>query len=150
MWVDEIVNPSPRPRFAISEPAEAAYVRSPVTALRFAGAMVVVGLMYVALQAADPARFATNVGDLLGSAPHWMVAVVVSTCQIGFLVPAMLGIVSQLVLRRFARVVRMLLASVVCAGGLVAMSKLVGASVLPLLPPKPTGPARSPAVSSTV
>src|SRR5258706_1118220 len=90
--------------------------------------------MYAALQGADHSHFGANFGDFLGSAPRWLVSGIVSVCQLGFLVAAFLGFISQLVLRRFARVGRMLLAAVVCAAGLIAMSKLVGTSALPLVP----------------
>ena len=59
---------------------------------------------------------------------------IVGDCQLGFLVPAILGLVAQLGLRRFRRVGRMLLASVVSIAGLVINSKLVGGDALPLLP----------------
>jgi hypothetical protein len=45
-----------------------------------------------------------------------------------------LGFMTQIVLRRFVRVGRMLLAGVVVRGGLFAMSKWVGAAALPLGP----------------
>ena len=114
-------------------------MRSRVTAIRLVASLAVVGFMYVALQGAKDGRFATNFGDLLAAAPYWLVSGIVSICQIGFLVPAILGFISQLVLRRFTRVGRMLLAAVVCTAGLVAMSKLVGASTLPLRPRPPHG-----------
>ncbi|MEO8267057.1 MAG: lysylphosphatidylglycerol synthase transmembrane domain-containing protein [Ilumatobacteraceae bacterium] len=130
-----------RPAFVVSEPAEPAYVRSPVTAIRLLGALVVLGFLYVALNGTDGAQFATDFGDLLGSMPHWLVSGIVSVCQIAFLVVAILGFISQLVLRRFARVGRMLIAAVVCTAGLVAMSKLVGTSALPLIPRRHRGAA---------
>ena len=128
-----------RPAFVVSEPAQPAYVRSPVTAIRLLGALVVLGFMYVALNGADSAQFATDFGDLLGSIPHWIVSGIVSVCQIAVLVAAILGLISQLVLRRFARVGRMLLAAVVCTAGLIAMSKLVGVSALRLVPTRQGG-----------
>ena len=128
-----------RPAFAVSEPAEPPYVRSPVTAIRLLGALVVLGFMYVALNGTDGAQFATDFGDLLGSIPHWLVSGIVSVCQIAFLVATILGFISQIVLRRFARVGRMLVAAVVCIAGLVAMSKLVGTSALPLVPRRNPG-----------
>ncbi len=128
-----------RPSFVVSEPAQPAYVRSPVTAIRLLGALVVLGFMYVALNGADSAQFATDFGDLLGSIPHWIVSGIVSVCQIAVLVAAILGLISQLVLRRFARVGRMLLAAVVCTAGLIAMSKLVGVSALRLVPTRQGG-----------
>jgi undecaprenyl-diphosphatase len=67
------------------------------------------------------------------------VSAVVSVCQIGFLVPAMLGVVSLLVLRRFMRVTRMLIGALLSIAGLAAMSKLVGGSVLLLVPRRSTG-----------
>jgi glycosyltransferase 2 family protein len=136
---------SARPAFLVSEPAEPAYVRSPVTAIRLIGSLVVLGLMYVALQGANDSDLATSFGDFLGSSPRWLVSGIVSICQIGFLLAAVLGFVSQLALRRFARVGRMLVASVVCIAGLIAMSKLVGTLALRLVPPRhsPVGPGRS-------
>ncbi len=129
------------PSFAVSEPAEPAYVRSPVTAIRLLGAVVVLALMYLALPAPGKGRFATDFGDLLTAAPRWIVSGVVGACQLGYLVPSMLGLVSQLALRRFARIGRMMLAAVVCAAGLIALSKLVGSSVLPLAPQRHRGVA---------
>jgi glycosyltransferase 2 family protein len=101
--------------------------------------------MYVALQGANGSDFAISFGDFLGSSPRWLVSGIVSICQIGFLLAAVLGFVSQLALRRFARVGRMLVASVVCIAGLIAMSKLVGTLALRLVPPpnSPVGPGRS-------
>ena len=128
-----------RPAFLVSEPAEPAYVRSLVTAIRLLASVVVLGLMYAALQGANDGQFATDFGDFLGSVPHWLVSGIVSICQLGFLVAAVLGFIGQLVLRHFARVGRMLLAAVVCAAGLIAMSKLVGSSTLPLVPPRHGG-----------
>ncbi|MEA3184827.1 MAG: hypothetical protein QOJ74_1304, partial [Ilumatobacteraceae bacterium] len=124
------------PAFSVTEPAEPAYLRSPVTAARLLGSLVVLGFTYLALHDTHRDQFATGFGDLLRSVPHWLVSGIVSVCQIAFLVAAILGFFSQLVLRRFARVGRMLLAAVVCAAGLVAMSKLVGTSMLPLVPPR--------------
>ena len=127
---------SERPAFSVSEPAEPAYLRSPVTAARLLGSLAVLGFTYVALRGGQHGKFAAGFGDLLGSVPHWLVSGIVSICQIGFLVAAILGFISQLVLRRFARVGRMLLAAVVCTAGLIAMSKLVGTSMLQLMPPR--------------
>ena len=127
---------APRPAFTVSEPTDRAYVRSPVTAARLLGSLVVLVLAYVPLQSADDGQFATGFGDVLRSVPHWLVSGIVSTCQIGFLVAAVLGFISQIVLRHFVRVGRMVLAAVVCIAGLMAMSKLVGVSTLPLMPPR--------------
>ncbi len=125
---------SVRPTFVVSEPAQPAYVRSPITAIRLLASLLVLGFMYVALQGGNDGEFATSFGDFLGSVPRWLVSGIVSFCQIAFLVAAILGFIGQLVLRHFARVGRMLLASVVCIAGLIAMSKLVGTSTLPLVP----------------
>jgi glycosyltransferase 2 family protein len=130
---------SAQPTFVVSEPAEPAYVRSPVTAIRLLASFAVLGFTYVALQGANDGQFATNFGDFLGSMPRWLVSGIVSTCQLAFLVAAILGLIGQLVLRHFARVGRMLLAAAVCAIGLLAMSKLVGTSTLPLLPTQQRG-----------
>ena len=127
---------APRPAFTVSEPTERAYVRSPVTAARLLGSLVVLVLAYVPLQSADDGQFATGFGDVLRSVPHWLVSGIVSTCQIAFLVAAILGFIGQIVLRHFVRVGRMLLATVVCIAGLMAMSKLVGVSTFPLMPPR--------------
>jgi undecaprenyl-diphosphatase len=131
--------PRRRTALRISEPAQPAYMRSPVSAIRLVGALAVVAGAYVALRGAQDSEFAVNLADLLDSVPHWLVSAVVSVCQIGFLVPAVLGFISQIVLRRFVRVGRMLLAAGVCAAGLLAMSKLVGSSTLPLIPSQQTG-----------
>ena len=120
--------------FSVSEPTEPAYVRSPVMVIRLLGSLALLGFMYLALQRAKDSHFATNLGNFLGGAPQWLVSGIVSSCQIGFLVPAILGFVGQLVLRRFARVGRLLLATGVCVAGLIAMQKLVGTSTLPLVP----------------
>lgn len=118
----------------VAEPSGVAYVRSPITAIRLAGAVVLVAAMYLALLGVDDRAFATDFGSLLASAPRWAVSGVVGVCQLGFLAPAILGLISQIVLRRFVRVGRMLLTAILCAGGLVLMSRLVGSSILPLLP----------------
>src|SRR5258708_39094285 len=95
--------------------------------------------MYATLHGSEDSQFGANFGDFLGSSPRWLVSGIVSVCQLGFLVAAFLGFISQLVLRRFTRVGRMLLAAVVCIAGLVAMSKLVGSSTLPLVPSRHGG-----------
>ncbi len=128
-----------RPAFLVSEPAEPAYVRSPVTAIRLLVSLAILGFMYVTLHGADDGQFAIGFGDFLGSLPRWLVSSIVSICQIAFVVAASLGFISQLVLRRFARVGRMLLAAIVCTAGLIAMSKLVGVSTLPLVPSQQGG-----------
>ena len=87
----------PRPAFSVSEPAAPAYVRSPVSAARLLGSVVVLGFAYVALQGSDDGQFATGFGDLLRSVPHWLVSGIVSVCQIGFLVAAILGFIGQIV-----------------------------------------------------
>ena len=116
-----------------------------VTAVRLLGSLVVLAFMYAALHDAQVDEFAAGFGDFLASVPHWLVSGIVSFCQIGFLVAAILGFIGQLVLRHFARVVRMLLAAAVCIGGLVALSELVGTAAFPLLPPGDgvIGPGRS-------
>lgn len=129
--------------FTVSEPIEPAYVRSPVTAIRLFGTLVLLGGMYVALRGSDGTAFAASFGDLLGAAPHWLVSGIVGICQLGFQIPAILGLVSLLALRRFARVGRMLLAAVICVVGLLAMARLVGGSTLPLVPHHPGAQARS-------
>lgn len=128
-------------QFEVTEPDLRRYVRTPVAAIRSAGWLVVVAALYLALRASQDGQFATDFGDLLGSAPRWLVSGVVSVCQLGFLVPSVLGLLGQLALRRFVRVGRMVLASLVCGAGLVLMAKLVGSTTLPLLPPRqdPTG-----------
>ncbi len=125
---------SARPAFLVTEPAEPAYVRSSVTAIRLVASLVVLGFTYAVLRSAHVSQFSTNFGDFLGSAPRWLVSGIVSICQLGFLVAAILGFIGQLVLRHFVRVGRMVLAAVVCIAGLITMSKLVGTSALPLLP----------------
>ena len=115
-----------------SETEPSSYVRSSVTGIRFAGCVALLALMYLVLRATTAGEFATSFGDLLTSVPRWAVSAVVSVCQIGFLLAAALGLVTQVALRHFARVGRMLLAAVVCIAGLVAMSRLVGSATLPL------------------
>lgn len=100
--------------------------------------------MWFGLEAARSGQFAAGLGDFLATSPRWLVSGIVGVCQLGFLVPAVLGFLSQLALRQFARVGRMLFATVVCVAGLFAMSKLAGASILPLLPPRHRGPSARP------
>jgi len=138
--------------FTVSEPAQPAYVRSPVTAIRLLGAVALLGVSFSVLQATEPARFAENIGELLASAPHWLVSGAVATFQILFLVPAVLGLLSQLLLRRFVRVGRMLLAAAMAAGALFALSHWAGSDLLPLLPqhlPGVSGGALNPATGLT-
>ncbi len=124
------------PAFTVTEPAEPAYVRSPVTAIRLAGALWLLVILFVVVQAADQEQFSSTFGELLASVPHWLVSTVVALSQIVFLIPAVLGLIGQLFLRRFARVGRMLLASLLCAGGLFLVSHWVGVSALRVLPPR--------------
>jgi undecaprenyl-diphosphatase len=121
--------------FTVSEPTQPGYLRSPVTAIRLVGAVMLLAITFAVLQATDPARFAVNAGELLTSAPHWLVSGVVATCQILFLVPAVLGLLAQLALRRFVRVGRMVLASALAAALLFMLSRWAGSDMLPLLPP---------------
>ena len=130
---------SARPTFVVSEPHQRAYLRSQVTAIRLLFAVLVVGFMYAVLHGSDDSQFGTNFRDFLGSAPRWLVSAIVSTCQLAVLVAAILGFISQLVLRHFARVGRMLLAAAVCTAGLIAMSKLLGGAILPLIPSRSAG-----------
>ncbi|MCU1391768.1 MAG: hypothetical protein JWM34_196, partial [Ilumatobacteraceae bacterium] len=120
------------PGIVTSEAEMRPYVRASVTSIRFAACAVLLAIMGVVLESTTAGEFATNFGDLLRSAPRWLVSAIVSACQLGFLVPAVLGFLIQLALRHFARVGRMLLAAVVCIAGLIAMSKLVGGATLPL------------------
>ena len=133
---------SARPTFVVSEPHQRAYLRSQVTAIRLLLALLVVGSMYAVLHDSD-SQFGTNFREVLGSAPRWLVSAIISTCQLAVLVAAVLGFISQLVVRHFARVGRMLLAAAVCTAGLVAMSKLLGDSILPLIPSRSAGVAGS-------
>jgi glycosyltransferase 2 family protein len=128
-----------RPTFVVSEPNESAHVRSSVTAIRLVGALLILVFTYLALNGANDGEFATGFGDVLASIPRWLVSGIVSVCQIAVLVAAILGFISQLVLRHFTRVGRMLLAAVVCIAGLFAMSKLVGSSTFPLVPSRNAG-----------
>jgi undecaprenyl-diphosphatase len=128
-----------RPSFVVSEPNESPYVRSSVTAVKLLGSLVVLVFMYLALHGANDTEFAIGFGDFLDSIPRWLVSGIVGVCQIAFLVAAILAFISQLVLRHFVRVGRMLLAAFVCIGGLVAMSKLVGTSNFPLVPSRSGG-----------
>ncbi len=114
-------------------------MRSPVTAIRFAGPLAVLVGLYFALRRAEQSTFATDFGDLLASAPRWAVTTAVGFCQLGFLVPVVLGFVGQVALRRFARVGRMFLAAIVCVAGLVVLQRLVGSSALPLVPRRHPG-----------
>ena len=122
------------PTFVVSEPNVSPYVRSPVTVVRLLGSLVILVFTYAALHGANDGEFAVGFGDFLDSIPRWLVSGIVGVCQIAFLVAAILGFISQLVLRHFVRVGRMLLAAVVCIAGLFAMSKLVGTSTFPLVP----------------
>jgi undecaprenyl-diphosphatase len=121
--------------FTVSEPTQPGYVRSPVTAIRLAGALVLLVITFAVLQATDPSRFAANLDELLVSAPHWLVSGVVAVCQILFLVPAVMGLLAQIALRRFMRVARMVLASLLAAALLFGLSRWAGGMRLPLLPP---------------
>jgi glycosyltransferase 2 family protein len=129
------------PTFSVSEPDYRRYVRSPVTAARLGIAVLLVLLMYVPLRGAAKGEFATLFGDLLGGAPRWLISGVVSVCQLGFLVPAVLGLLGQLVQRHFVRVGRLLLASIVCVLALAAMSHWVGGTAFHLFR---TGRGRGP------
>jgi undecaprenyl-diphosphatase len=129
---------------AAAEPAESRYARSPITAIRLGGALVLVAVMYLALQGVEDRAFTDDFGSLLSSAPRWAVSVTVGVCQLGFLAPAILGILGQLALRHFVRVGRMVLTAVLCGLGLFVMSRLVGSSILPLLP-QHGGPVHQPA-----
>ncbi|MEP6623935.1 MAG: hypothetical protein ABJC79_05805, partial [Acidimicrobiia bacterium] len=118
----------------VSEPAFRPYVRSPVTAFRLAGSVALTAFMFFPLEQSAHRRFAAALGKELARAPSWLVSAIVAGCQLGFLVPAILFLLSQLGQRRFMRVGRLLLASVVCVVGLAAMSSLVGESVFRILP----------------
>jgi uncharacterized membrane protein YbhN (UPF0104 family)/tRNA A-37 threonylcarbamoyl transferase component Bud32 len=128
-----------QPAFEVSEPPAPAYVRSLAALIRLLGAFTLLCGLIVALHAVDQAQFALSLYDLLASIPHWLVSGVVAVCQIGFLLPAVLGLASQLYLRRWVRVGRMMLAAVLCAGGLFLLSKLVGVSTFRVLPPRTDG-----------
>ncbi|MEP7202987.1 MAG: lysylphosphatidylglycerol synthase transmembrane domain-containing protein [Ilumatobacteraceae bacterium] len=118
-------------------------MRSLVTAIRLLAPLLVLGFTYAALQGGNDGQFARGFGDFLDSVPRWLVSGIVSICQIAFLVAAILGFISQLVLRHVTRVARMLFAGVVCTAGLVAMSKLVGTATLPLVPSQQGGAPNS-------
>ncbi len=122
--------------FTVIEPDQPAYARSPVVAIRLVGSIAVLAVMFLALRRAEGSRFSEDLGALLETAPRWIVSVIVSASQFGFLVPALLGFVVQLGLRRFARVGRMLLAAAICVAGLFVMAKLLGGTALPLVPPR--------------
>ncbi len=139
------ITAKPATTFVVSEPAEPAYVRSPVTAIRLLGSLVVLVFTYIALQGESDGQFAAGFGDFLASVPRWLVSGIVAVCQIAVLVAVILGFIGQVVLRHFARVGRMLLASAVCIAGLIAMQRLVGSSTLPLIPTQVTpGPGLEP------
>ena len=120
----------------VSEPPERTYVRTSVTAIRLVGWLVVLGFAYLALRGVPDSNFQDSFGEFLASVPRWLVSGIVGFCQVVFLVAAVLGFMTQIVMRRFMRVGRMLLAGVVCAAGLFAMSRWVGAAALPLGPPR--------------
>jgi glycosyltransferase 2 family protein len=122
------------PVFSVSEPAETAYVRSPVTAIRFVLSMAGLGVAYLLLRRADPAHFATLAGRALARAPHWLVSGVVGVFQLAVLTTSVLGFLGQLVLRRFTRTGRMLLAAIVCVVALILVAKYAGVGHLPLTP----------------
>ncbi|HEY4608751.1 MAG TPA: hypothetical protein VIH06_06090, partial [Ilumatobacteraceae bacterium] len=107
-----------------------------MTAIRLLGSLVIVGFCYVALRGLRDSNFEATFGEFLASMPRWLVSGIVGFCQVVFLVAAVLAFMTQIVLRRFMRVGRMLLAGAVAAGGLFVMSKLVGADALPLGPPR--------------
>jgi len=119
--------------FKVTEPPERAYVRSPVTYIRLLSALVVLGLGGLALHNTDAARFAQRFATALSGTPHWIGSSIVGFCQIAFLVPAIIAMVSQVVLRHYRRVGRMVLASVVCLVGLALMRRLLGATAFPLM-----------------
>ncbi|HZX54392.1 MAG TPA: hypothetical protein VFE86_06910, partial [Ilumatobacteraceae bacterium] len=127
---------SATPAFAVSEPRERLYGRSLVTVIRLLGSLVIIGFCYLALRGLADSNFEATFGEFLASIPQWLVSGIVGFCQVVFLVAAVLAFMTQVVLRRFVRVGRMLLAGAVCAVGLYAMSKVVGAAALPLGPPR--------------
>jgi undecaprenyl-diphosphatase len=94
--------------------------------------MATLAFMYLVLRGADAARFALRFATALSGTPHWVVSSIVGICQIAFLVPAILALVSLVVLRRYMRVGRMILASVVCLAVLALMVWLVGRTAFPL------------------
>jgi uncharacterized membrane protein YbhN (UPF0104 family) len=136
MGPQQVINTAdlPSPSGLVSDVAVRPYLRTSVTAVRLLAAFVSVIVMYAVLEGTTPGEFATNFGDLLASVPRWAVSAVVSACQLGFLIAAVLGFFSQVAVRHFARVARMLLAAVVCSAGLVIVSRLVGEATLPLSP----------------
>ena len=127
--------------FTVAEPPFRTYVRSPVTALRLLGLVVASALMFFPLQQSGHRRFGSDLGASLADAPTWLVSGVVAASQLGFLVPTLLFVVSQIAQRRFVRLGRMLVASVICVAGLLAMSNIVGASIFPIGPVRHAGRA---------
>jgi hypothetical protein len=132
--------------FSVSEPEFHPYVRSPVTALRLGGLVLATAVMLIPLARSGDRHFGPWLADLAARAPYWLMSGVVGACQLGFLVPAILFVLSQVVQRRWTRLGRMLLASVVCVLMLFVVSTIVGHSVFPIGPrPAGTGSAaRSP------
>lgn len=120
--------------FAVDEPPFRSAIRSPLSAVRLAEAVAVAAALVIPLRQAQHADFALLFGDLLGSAPRWVVDSVVGAAQIGLLLPAVLGLLSQVAQRRFGRLGRMLLASAIAVLGLLAASKAVGNTVFQLGP----------------
>lgn len=121
--------------FSVDEPSEPAYRRTPVSAVRLAGALVVLGLAVLVLRSAGERDFGGALAEVLARAPRWLVSAVVGACQISAVAPAGLGLLWLVATRRFTRLGRMLVAAVLCGAGLLFLARFVGTTTFPLVPP---------------
>jgi glycosyltransferase 2 family protein len=123
----------------IIEPTHPDTVHSPTSAIRFGLSVVLVALVFVPLlgSGGDSSDFQDRALGVLEGLPRWLLELAARSLQILTVAAVVAGILTLLVLRRFARLLRVLVAAGLALVGTVGVSFLVGSDILHLGRPIP-------------
>ena len=142
---------SPNGETIITEPPQADTVRSPMSAIRLGVAAVAITLVLIPLvgSGGDSSQFQKDFHDLLVGVPTWILNLVASSLQLVTLSASVVGVLALIVLRRYLRLLRLVVAGALAFLGLFAISNLVGNDVLYLGRPLPAIYGQGAAVPTT-
>ena len=116
----------------IIEPAQPETVRSPTTALRVGVSVVFVALCFIPLvgSGGDSSDFTAQLLLILQDLPRWILDVVASGLQLLTIALSLSGVVALIAMRRFNRLLRVVVAAGVAFGSVFIVSAIVGRNVL--------------------
>lgn len=125
---------SPEHGISITESPQPNTIRSPMSAIRLGLAAVGVAVSLVPLvgNGGDRSTFKSDFEEILRGIPGWILNLVAGTLQLITVTASVVGILALVALRRFSRLLRVVMAAGLALLGMWGVSSLVGSDVVHL------------------